>query len=69
VTGVQTCALPIFTQSLTLGTNNPVRLLGGGTSYSTSQIVQFQDFRIYKGTDKGYTGATITPPPSMVVNA
>jgi hypothetical protein len=58
-----------FTQSLTLGTNNPVRLLGGGTSYSTSQIVQFQDFRIYKGTDKGYTGATITPPPSMVVNA
>ena len=55
-----------FTQSITIGNNSPTRLLGAGTSYSTTQIAQYQDFRIYKGTDKGYTGATITPPPSMV---
>ncbi len=56
-----------FTNSLTLGNNNPNRLLGGGTGYSTTITVQIQDFRIYKGTDKGYTGATITVPSSMVI--
>lgn len=29
----------------------------------------FQDFRVYKGTDKGYTGATITAPQSIVTLA
>jgi hypothetical protein len=55
-----------FSGAYTLGTNSPTRLLGGGTGYSTTQAIQYQDFRIYKGTDKGYTGATITPPPSIV---
>jgi len=50
----------------TMGVNNPVRLLGSGPNYDSTQAVQWQDFRIYKGTDKGYTGSTITPPPSMV---
>jgi hypothetical protein len=50
----------------TMGVNNPVRLLGGGPGYDQTQTAQYQDFRIYKGTDKGYTGATITPPPSIV---
>ena len=53
--------------AITLGNNNPNRLLSGGTGYDTSQVAQYQDFRIYKGTDKGYTGATITPPLSMVI--
>jgi hypothetical protein len=56
-----------FSNSLTIGNNTPNRLLGGGPDYDASQTVQWQDFRIYKGTDKGYTGATITPPPSMVI--
>jgi len=55
-----------FSSTLTIGLNNPVQLLGQASGDS-SQTVQFQDFRIYKGTDKGYTGSTITPPPSMVV--
>ena len=35
-------------------------------AYSGSQVF-FNDYRIYNGTDKGYTGSIITPPPSMVV--
>ena len=58
-----------FTGTPTINTNDPVRLLGAGPGYGTTQNASYQDFRIYKGTDKGYTGATITPPPSMVVNA
>jgi hypothetical protein len=38
----------------------------GGDAYSGSQVF-FNDYRIYNGTDKGYVGSTITPPPSMVV--
>ena len=38
----------------------------GGDAYSGSQVF-FNDYRIYNGTDKGYTGSIITPPPSMVV--
>jgi hypothetical protein len=56
-----------FSASLTVGNNTPNRLLGAGPDYDSVQITQYQDFRIYKGTDKGYTGATITPPPSMVI--
>ena len=52
--------------AITLGNNNPNRLLGSGNG-DVLQIAQYQDFRIYKGTDKGYTGATITPPLSMVI--
>jgi hypothetical protein len=55
-----------FSNGLTIGDNNPNQLLGTQAG-DTAQIGQFQDFRIYKGTDKGYTGATITPPLSMVI--
>jgi len=55
-----------FTNSLTLGNNDPNRLLGSAQG-DVLITAQYQDFRIYKGTDKGYTGATITPPLSMVI--
>jgi hypothetical protein len=55
------------TYGTTLSVNTPTQILGYSTDPNPS--VWYQDFRIYKGTDKGYTGATITPPPSMVVNA
>jgi len=35
-------------------------------AYSGS-MVAFNDFRLYNGTDKNYTGSQFTPPPSMVV--
>lgn len=41
------------------------RLLGYTDSNSTVPKTT-QDFRLYIGTDKGYTGATITPPMPMV---
>ena len=37
----------------------------GNTNDGVAKTVQ--DFRFYLGTDKGYTGATITPPASIVV--
>lgn len=43
-----------------LGSNQPVPNNNDGAAK------QVQDFRIYVGTDKGYTGATITPPLSIV---
>jgi hypothetical protein len=52
--------------AITVGNNNPNRLLGSGNGDALN-TAQYQDFRIYKGTDKGYTGATITPPLSMVI--
>jgi hypothetical protein len=52
--------------AITLGNQNPNQLLGQASG-DDSQTVQYQDFRIYKGTDKGYTGATINPQLSMVI--
>jgi hypothetical protein len=37
----------------------------GNTNDGVGKVIQ--DFRYYLGTDKGYTGATITVPPSIVV--
>lgn len=42
------------------------RLLGYATSLGESVAKIAQDFRLYIGTDKGWTGATITPPMPMV---
>jgi hypothetical protein len=42
------------------------RLLGYASDANSSVPKITQDFRLYIGTDKGYTGATITPPLSIV---
>jgi hypothetical protein len=42
------------------------RLLGNAGNVNDSVSKTVQDFRLYIGTDKGYTGATIVPPPSIV---
>jgi hypothetical protein len=42
------------------------RLLGFPGNQYESVAKTTQDFRLYIGTDKGYTGATITPPLSIV---
>lgn len=41
----------------------------GGTPESSSQVAGafFQDFRMYNGTNKNYTGSQFTPPQSMVI--
>jgi hypothetical protein len=38
-----------------------------GTDEYSSSLASFNDFKIYNGTDKNYTGSQFTPPPSMVV--
>jgi hypothetical protein len=42
------------------------RILGNAASTNDGVEKWVQDFRLYIGTDKGYTGATITVPPSIV---
>jgi hypothetical protein len=42
------------------------RLLGYAGNSNESVPKTTQDFKVYLGTDKGYTGATITPPLSIV---
>lgn len=44
------------------------RLLAGGDAAADGTPGYVQDFRITLGTDRGYTGATITPPQSIVIN-
>jgi hypothetical protein len=44
------------------------RLLTGGNAAADGTPGYVQDFRITLGSDRGYTGATITPPPSIVIN-
>lgn len=50
--------------------NNPtlIRLLGNSAGNNNDGYGKLiQDYRFYVGTDKGYTGATITVPDSIVV--
>jgi len=42
------------------------RILGNALSNDDGVEKWIQDFKLYGGTDKGYTGATITVPPSIV---
>ena len=43
----------------------------GGPPESSSQMAgaYFQDFRMYNGTNKNYTGSQFTPPESMIIGA
>jgi hypothetical protein len=41
-------------------------ILGINDSSYAEVPTYYQDFRLYIGTDKGYNGTTITPPPSMI---
>ena len=43
----------------------------GGNVESSSQMAgaYFQDFRMYNGSNKNYTGSQFTPPPSMIIGS
>ena len=43
-----------------------IRILRGENTTNDGTSGAIQDFRVYIGTDKGYTGATITTPDSIV---
>lgn len=58
---------PGFTGSIVTPENNYWRVLGsdaGNINDGAEKMVQ--DFRVYIGTDKNYTGSAITPPLSMI---
>jgi hypothetical protein len=53
------------TQSGDFGTEGHCSILGeNNVNDAVGKLVQ--DFRVYIGTDKGYTGATITVPSSIL---
>ena len=45
------------------------RIMRGENTTNDGTAGNWQDFRVYIGTDKGYTGATITAPDSIVTNS
>ena len=42
------------------------RIMRGENTTNDGAAGNYQDLRVYIGTDKGYTGTTITPPASIV---
>ena len=50
-------------------TNKLLQIFGTVQTSTTisSSLAWFNDYRIYNGTDKNYTGSQFTPPPSMVI--
>lgn len=55
-----------FTGSILVPEQDYWRVLGNVGNNNDGAAKQLQDFRIYIGTDKGYTGSVITPPLSMI---
>lgn len=49
------------------GESNPFINPFNADSASKAPGAYYQDFRIYNGTNKNYTGSQFTPPPSMVI--
>ena len=47
--------------------NSTAQLLGVSVTENDGLSRLIQDYRVYVGTDKGYTGATITVPDSIVI--
>lgn len=58
----------VLNSSITGAIKTPgfIRILAGENATNDGAAGAWQDVRVYIGTDKGYTGATITPPDSMV---
>lgn len=54
------------TDSNSVTTGGTTRVMRGDNATNDGTAGAWQDFRFYVGTDKGYTGATITPPDSIV---
>ena len=46
---------------------NAFRMLSGASATNDGPRRYWNDFRIYIGTNKGYTGASITPPDSILI--
>ena len=56
----------VGTRAATISSGQPNQFILGTTSNNDGLFRLIQDYRVYVGTDKGYTGATITVPSSIV---
>ena len=54
------------TSTLTVTANGYYRIFTGENSTNDGTMGSYQDFRVYIGTEKGYTTSTITTPNSIV---
>lgn len=51
---------------LTQNTGIPLQIMGSVSALGySSSLVMFNDFKIYNGTDKNYTGSSFVPPQSL----
>jgi hypothetical protein len=57
------------TSTANVGTSGLIRILGGNSAANDGEAATHQDLRITIGTDRGYSGATITTPSSIITNA
>jgi hypothetical protein len=57
----------VGTRAATISSGQANQFILGTTSNNDGLFRLIQDYRVYVGTDKGYTGATITVPSSIVV--
>lgn len=58
----------VGTRQLTIPSGQPAQQLLGISATENDGLQRLiQDYRVYVGTDKGYTGATITVPQSIVI--
>jgi hypothetical protein len=57
----------VGTRAASINTGQPNQQILGTNSNNDGLFRLIQDFRFYNGTDKGYTGATITVPSSIVI--
>ena len=64
---IATNSTAAFTGSILTPQNNYWRILGSNAGNNNDGAAKMvQDFRVYIGTDKNYTGSAITPPLSMI---
>jgi hypothetical protein len=56
----------VGTRAATINSGQPNQFILGHNNNNDGLFSLIQDYRVYVGTDKGYTGATITVPSSIV---
>lgn len=56
----------VGTRAATINSGQPNQFILGSNNNNDGLFSLIQDYRVYIGTDKGYTGATITVPLSIV---
>jgi hypothetical protein len=54
------------TTGVTVNTTGVQQIMGGASALNDGAAGAWQDYRVYIGTDKGYTTSTISAPDSII---